>query len=219
MRSLRSLLNQLDDDIAVDEIFKTSFRGNTRTAKRALTIEDIQMLHNLSLKPRTPLCLARDIFIFSFCSLGMPFVDIAFLRKDQIRDGYISYQRHKTGQTIRFKIEETANIILSSYSKDDSPYAFPLLQKGDMHEYQVLRSRYNRQLRILGEMIHLRNHLTSYVSRHSWASIAYQQNTELSIISKAMGHTSPNTTLIYIREINDERIDVANQHIIEQMKR
>ena len=60
-------------------------------------------------------------------------------------------------------------------------------------------------------------HLTSYVARHSWASLAYQHNVDLPVISKAMGHTSTKTTLVYIREIDDTRIDSANHKMLEEM--
>ena len=111
--------------------------------------------------------------------------------------------------------------IIDRYSREDSIYVFPILTASDRDarekEYESVRSRYNRHLRKLGEMMGLGRRLTSYVARHSWASIAYHANVDLSVISKALGHTSPNTTLTYIREIDDNRIDMANKELLDRL--
>ena len=86
-----------------------------------------------------------------------------------------------------------------------------------MKEYETARSLYNRHLKKIGTMAGIQRTLTSYVARHSWASLAYHSNVDLSVISKALGHTSPNTTLTYIREIDDERIDQANHRLLEEI--
>jgi len=217
MRSLRSLLSCADLSKPVTDIFKNVYTGYGKTEKRALPLEDLHKLCQLSLTHEQDLQKARDLFLFSVCTLGMPFIDIAFLCKNQIKEGYITYNRHKTGQRIRVKIEECTQKIINRYNSKDSKYVFPILQQGTMHEYQVMRSRYNRQLRRLGRMAGLSRCLTSYVARHSWASMAYHQNVDLPVISKALGHTSPQTTLTYIREIDDDRIDCANHKLVEQL--
>ena len=151
----------------------------------------------------------------------MPFVDIAFLLKSQIHNDHIIYYRHKTGQRICIKLETPIEQIIHRYIRKDSPYVFPILSAGThadvFRDYENARSRYNRHLRKIGEMAGLAHRLTSYVARHSWASMAYHANIDLSVISKALGHTSPNTTLTYIREIDDERIDQANHLLLNQI--
>jgi len=178
-------------------------------------------LRHILLPPSSPLAFSRDIFLFSFYALGMPFVDVAFLQKQQCKDGYIVYDRHKTGQRVRVRIEPLMQQIIDRYSREDSIYVFPILSASDRDarekEYESVRSRYNRHLRKLGEMMGLGRRLTSYVARHSWASIAYHANVDLSVISKALGHSSPNTTLTYIREIDDNRIDMANKELLDRL--
>jgi len=217
MRSLRALLGHVETTVPVEHIFKNVFKGKSQTDKRSLPLGDIQALRQLPLAEGTALCLARDLFLFSVCALGMPFVDVAFLRKSQISDGYITYCRHKTGQRVRVKIERPAQQIIDRYSRENRDFVFPILREGTMSEYHIMRNRYNRWLRVLECRAGLSRHLTSYVARHSWASLAYQQNVDLSVISKAMGHTSTKTTLVYIREIDDNRIDTANHDLLEEM--
>lgn len=214
MRSLRSVINHCEVPPMAKSAFDTVFKGSTKTDKRSISSRDIQKLSALELKEGSRLQFARDIFLFSFFALGMPFVDVAFLRKNQIANGYIEYLRHKTKQAIRVKVEPQMQRIINKYSKPDSPYVFPILNTGTMAEYEAVRDIYNRQLRRLSKMAGLSRKLTSYVARHSWASMAYSQNVDLSVISKALGHTNSKTTMVYIREIDDNRIDKANHQLL-----
>lgn len=221
MRSIRSLLYQMQPSCRHQDLFDNIYTGKMRTDKRSIAIDEIARLRHILLPPSSPLAFSRDIFLFSFYALGMPFVDVAFLQKQQCKDGYIVYDRHKTGQRVRVRIEPLMQQIIDRYSREDSIYVFPILTASDRDarekEYESVRSRYNQHLRKLGEMMGLGRRLTSYVARHSWASIAYHANVDLSVISKDLGHTSPNTTLTYIREIDDNRIDMANKELLDRL--
>ena len=221
MRSLHSLLYRLKPSLKQQSLFDTVYTGKGHTDKRSIPFADIVRIRGLSLSPASPLAFSRDLFLFSFYALGMPFVDIAFLLKSQIHNEHIIYYRHKTGQRICIKLESPIKQIIHRYIRKDSPYVFPILSAGThadvFRDYENARSRYNRHLRKIGEMAGLAHRLTSYVARHSWASAAYHANIDLSVISKALGHTSPNTTLTYIREIDDERIDQANHLLLNQI--
>lgn len=221
MRSLRSLLYRLKPSLKQQSLFDTIYTGKAPTEKRSVGIEEICKIKNLNLPKGESIAFSRDIFLFSFYALGMPFVDIAFLQWKQIVNDHIVYYRHKTGQRIRLKIEQPMRETLLRYGQRESSFVFPILsgrpQEDMIHEYENARSRYNRHLRKIGEMAGLAHRLTSYVARHTWASAAYHANIDLSVISKALGHTSPNTTLTYIREIDDERIDQANHLLLNQI--
>ena len=150
----------------------------------------------------------------------MPFVDMAFLRKSQIKQGQIVYFRHKTRQRICIPLEPCMQEIISRYDTTESPYVFPLLTTEDpdeaYHEYQIGINHYNRALKHIARKTGISHNLTSYVSRHSWASLAFSSNVDLPIISKALGHANPQNTLVYIKEINDERLTEANRKILEK---
>lgn len=214
MRSLRSIINLSDMPSIVSNAFNTVFTGNLKTDKRSMSTSDLQKLRTIQLPKGSSLCFARDLFLFCVYALGMPFVDVAFLRKKQIVNGYIEYQRHKTRQPIRVKIEPQMQRIIKRYSLPDSAYVFPVLTTGSMKEYETARNRYNRHLRQISKIAGLRRSLTSYVARHSWASMAYSNNVDLAVISKALGHSNTETTMVYIREIDDNRIDMANRKLL-----
>lgn len=221
MRSLRSILYQVSPSMKRQSLFDHVFTGKKHTDKRSVPLEDISRLRRLQLPQSSSLAFSRDIFLFSFFALGMPFVDIAFLQKQQINEGYIVYHRHKTRQRIRIKIEPPMQQIIQRYAREDSPYVFPILPIGSpmsvMKAYESARTKYNRHLKKLGKLAGIQRILTSYVARHSWASNAYHSNVDLYVISKALGHTSPNTTMTYIREIDDNRIDTANHYLLQDI--
>jgi integrase len=218
MRSLRSLAIRILGDEA-RKMFCKVYTGRAITEKRSLPVEDFASLRSLTLKPGSSLALTRDLFLFSFYAMGMPFVDMAFLRRDQISNGRMTYYRHKTGQYISVKIEPCMHDIISRYELSDSDYVFPLLSSDDpvaaYEEYQLALNRYNRTLKRLAKKAGLVCKLTSYVARHSWASAAFSNNVDMPVISKALGHANPRNTLIYIRQLSDEQLSTANHRLLD----
>ena len=219
MRSLRALSVRIcGNDIL--SIYNKVYTGREETEKRAIQHDDLSKIRALKLKKGSFLSLVRDLFLFSFYTLGMPFVDMAFLRKSQISNNQITYRRHKTGQHICIDIEPCMQEIIHRYDSPDRPYVFPLLSslhpKEAYSEYLKMLNRYNRSLKQLALKAGVSHKLTSYVSRHTWASIAYHSDVGLPVISKALGHANPNNTLIYIQQINDQRLYQANRKIIQK---
>ena len=225
LRSLRAVYNKaVTEGLVVDKSpFSRSYTGYPKTEKRSVGIADIRKLSKLPLKQGTFACLVRDIFLFCIFACGMPFVDVAFLRKSQISDGYLTYHRKKTHQKIRIRLLPCAQSIINRYRSSDSDYVFPFLTRTDPEEaykqYKEKLSYYNKVLKDIGKQAGIARKLTSYVSRHSWASLAYEQNTDVSVISKGLGHTSANTTYIYIKGIDDVRLDDANRKIVGKILR
>lgn len=216
MRSLRSLLAAHDERLK--SAFTKVYTGTARTEKRSVALDAVRKLRLLSLPPGTFLELARDVFLFSFYAMGMPLVDVAYLRKSQMTDGGFSYCRRKTGQQVHVAIEPPmADIINRHAPQAAGPFVLPLLTSGSHREYLTLLGRYNRALKRLARTTGVEGRLTSYVVRHTWASTAYRSNVDLPVISKALGHTNPQTTLTYIREIDDQRLFEANRQIINNL--
>lgn len=218
--SLRAIYNKVvkQYDLEDRKPFKDLFTGHAKTVKRSATGDDIKRLQAMILPKHSALQLSRDIFLFSLYAQGMPFVDVAFLRKEQIRDGLIVYERHKTGQQIVVKIEGCIQEIINRYSSADSDFVFPIITAHRpaqaYKQYQSSLRNYNRNLHKLEKLAGLKRSLTSYVVRHTWASIAYDTNVDLAVIASALGHTNTNTTRIYIRGINNRRLAEANHKVL-----
>lgn len=219
MRNLRAIYNRAAADGLVRQTrpFARIYTGVARTAKRAITADDVRRLMALPLPPQSAAAFARDIFLFSFYTCGMSFVDIAHLKRSDIRGRYLCYRRQKTGQAIRVRWQPCMQQLVKKYRRPGSPYLFPIIT-GPEHDAtrqcQNALHLVNRQLRILGELLALPVRLTSYVARHSWASIAKSSNVPLAAISEAMGHTSERTTRIYLAILVNTAADSANQRVL-----
>lgn len=221
MRILRAIYNKaVKQKLTVKkELFADVYTGIDKTRKRAVDEKIIYKLYELKLNNSTPLALARDIFIFSYCARGMSFVDIAYLKKSDISGGVIRYYRRKTGQMMSIKLESCMLNIINQYKNKKSIYVFPIIRSLDSDKsYRQYRSAiniYNRNLKELSKMIGLECGLSSYVSRHSWATIARKHDVPISVISAGMGHNSETTTQIYLKSIEDNEIDKFNAELIK----
>ena len=227
MRTLRSAYNKVISRNQMEQTFpfRNVYTGVERTRKRAVPEDIMVRLQKLDLTHSAPLAFSRDMFIFSYCTRGMAFVDIAYLKKEDVSGGILSYVRHKTGQRLTVRIEPLIEEIIERYAPfvHNSPYLFPIITSNDPEEafrqYQTALGYHNRKLKKLGKLTGENLHLSSYTARHSWATVARKHNVPLSVISAGMGHTSEKTTLIYLDSVENSLIDKANEEILEALCR
>lgn len=223
MRVLRAVYNKAVRQKLIEQQhpFTEVYTGIDRTRKRAVSESIIAQLHRLELETGSPLALCRDMFIFSYCTRGMAFVDIAYLKKSNLQNGMICYARRKTGQLLSVRIEPSIQRIIDRYADSESPYVFPILTSLDATEtyeqYQIALNTHNRLLGRLSEILSCGCKLTSYTSRHSWATAARNHNVPISVISQGLGHTSEQTTQIYLTMLENSVIDEANKRIISDL--
>lgn len=191
--------------------FKSVYTGIPKTHKRTIDINSIKLIKNVELS--SSLVLSRDLFLFSFYTRGMSFIDIAKLKYSNINSNILTYYRSKTGQLIRVKLEECAVDIIAKYSgRSGGDYLFPILLKGGVpHKYATELKNHNNHLNKISRVLNLNVRLTSYVARHSWASIAKRGGIPVSTISECMGHSSEKTTSIYLASLEQNVIDEANR--------
>ena len=195
--------------------------GVDKTVKRAVTLKTVCKIRDVNLSAYPHLDFARNVFMFSFYTRGMSFVDIAFLRKSDLTNGVITYFRRKTSQQIQVRVENQTRDIMDKLGENSTLYLLPIIGSETIDadsQYRNVYHRVNRNLRKLGEMLKLETKLTLYVARHAWASIAHHNNIPISTISKAMGHDSETTTLIYLSSIDSSVVDKANRRIMSLMK-
>lgn len=222
LRALRRIYNMAvaDGFTSQRQPFSHVYTGVDRTPKRAVTQGDISSIYRAHLPPGSPVDYARDMFMLSFCLRGMSFVDMAYLRKRDLRNGYITYCRRKTGQQLIIRWEDIMQKILRKYPPNRTQYLLPIIQYEDGTERQQYLSRLlyvNRKLKKLARIVGLPPSLSMYVARHSWASIAHQRDVPLAVICQAMGHESEQTTQIYLSQILSNRIDEANYNILQDL--
>lgn len=219
IRNLRTIYRHAVDDglVTSSSPFRQVYTGIDKTVKRALPLEIIKRLKELDLHLYPRLEFARDMFLFSFYTRGMSFIDMSLLTEHHLQGGVLTYRRQKTSQQLYIKWEAPMQALVEKYRKHGSPYLLPLASGEGPQFWRQYKNAYNRitkQLKKLGEMLGLSTPLTTYVARHSWASIARSRNIPISTISEALGHDSEKTTLIYLTSLDTTVVDHANQLIL-----
>lgn len=189
------------------------------TQKRALSLDALKAIMQADIDEEHPCFHTRNYFLSSFYMYGISFIDMAFLKINNIVDGRIRFKRRKTGKSYDLKITPQLQEILSYYIKDKKPndFIFPVITRSTLVEqYRDVENRrklYNRSLKELAKECNLQENLTSYVSRHSFATQAMLQNVPLQAISAMLGHSRLSTTEVYLKELPNEVLDEYNSKI------
>ena len=218
MRNLRAVYNRAVEKglTTQNNPFRHVYTGVDKTVKRAIPIKDIKALKELDLSMRPSLDFARDMFMFSFYTRGMSFVDMAYLKKTDLQNGILTYRRRKTGQELTIKWEKCMAEIIAKYPENKTDFFLPIIKEegNDRRQYDNALHLVNYRLKELSTMLKLQRPLTMYVARHSWASAAKAKNVPLSVISEGMGHDSEATTQIYLASLETSVVDKANKMIL-----
>ena len=218
MRNLRAVYNRAVEKELTPQNnpFRHVYTGVDKTIKRAIPIKEIKALKELDLSLKPSLDFARDMFMFSFYTRGMSFIDMAYLKKSDLQNGILTYRRRKTGQQLTIKWEKCMEDIVSKYPKNQTDYLLPIIKEtvNERRQYDNALHLVNYHLKDLSSMLKLQRPVTMYVARHSWASAAKARNIPLSVISEGMGHDSETTTQIYLASLETSVVDKANKMIL-----
>ena len=240
MRNLRAIYNKAIENQRIvrylgENPFLNVFTGVNKTMKRALTAEEVYslinydfdtLLKNMPLKSKEYEKLkkiqnAQLYFAFCFQARGMCFVDLAHLRKSNIRDGFIKYVRAKTQQQIELKLTPEMIKIIEHFADEtsDSPYLFPIITDENKHslQYESGMRLQNSKLKELAQLTSIPKQISTHWARHSWATIAKYNNVHVRVISECLGHTSEKTTQIYLDSLNNAVLDDANEKVISSV--
>lgn len=224
MRNLRAVYNMaVEAGLVIDRRpFRKAYTKIERTAKRAIPLSDIKRIKNLDLDQLPDLALARDIFMFLFYCRGMSFIDAVHLSASNIIGNQLIYRRHKTGQELRIGINRHILDLLGKWHSRHAPsgYLLPVLSHGAAAHrkiYETALRKTNRSLKAIASMAGINTSLTTYVSRHSWASIAKSKGIATATISDALGHDSELTTQIYLSTLASDVIDHANSVVLNDL--
>lgn len=229
LKTLRALYNRAVERrwaTYQPRLFEHVYTGTRSDKKKALEASDMGRLvheveNDLQKEAETPvLRKAEAFFVLMFLTRGLPFVDLAYLHKQDLRGNVLSYRRQKTGRSLRVTLSEEAMRLVELMKNNDegSPYLFPILRsaagsEAAYHEYQLALRNFNHRLSELGKERGIAS-LSSYAARHTWATVAYHCEVHPGVISEAMGHSSIAVTETYLKPFHDQKIDEANRMII-----
>jgi site-specific recombinase XerD len=247
MRNIRSIYHRAIKERLIipryENPFTEVYTGLYPTRKRALSKQEMHQLTELEIAVYEPKKLfpfrkeinilkheilkqkmsgeiksALAMFMFCFHARGMSFIDMAFLKKRNIKSDEICYVRRKTKKTMRVKVTRPMKFIINFFEPmtKNSPYVFPLIVPGqgtERKQYENALSEQNKLLKEIGKMAGLEPGLSTHWARHSWATIARTEHIPLPVISEALGHRDEKTTTIYLDSFNKSVIDRVSDQI------
>jgi len=224
MRTIRALYNKAIKSGIIEKEqypFEDYKIKTVPTEKRALEWDLLKKLIEKKIEPDHACFNARNYFISSYMMYGMNFSDMAYLKMTDIKDGRIQYRRRKTNKLYDIKITPNLERILSHYKKNNNGlgFVFPILRRAELADQDKdimwARKRYNKKLKALAELCEIEANLTSYVSRHSFATQAMLQEVPLNAISSMLGHSSLKTTEVYLKSLPTNILDNYNARILQ----
>ncbi|WP_300704346.1 phage integrase SAM-like domain-containing protein [Bacteroides sp.] len=196
--------------------------------KRSLTNEDMSKLMHTDidgLPDEQKSVLAYFLLMFLF--RGMPFIDLAHLRKKDVQGNRIVYRRHKTGKQMTVCIPKEALPLIKEFRdrRTDSVYLFPILDsslKGSWNQYKDYLDAlccFNKSLKRLMCKLLPGVNVSSYTARHTWATLAFHLGTTPGIVSQALGHSSLHVTETYLKPFENAMVDEANRKLISSVRK
>lgn len=218
MRTIRAIYNRAVKDKLVSREFNPFITYQIKheaTAKRAISVDEFIKVKELVYDSKKSEFHAHKYFLFSFYMCGMNFSDIAYLKVSNIVGNRLEYKRVKTGKLYSIVIVPQAKEILDYYLKDKlaADFIFPIIKRtSDADQYADVMSQRrftNQLLKRIAKSANVNGRITSYVARHSWATIAYYNNVPVPVISEKMGHSDVSTTQIYLKSFPNEVSDMA----------
>lgn len=222
LRTLRALYNRAIKQklISKDYYPFTDYRiKGESTRKRAISGADLELIKQFQPKTERQ-ARAKDYFLLSFYLMGASFVDLAFLKVRNITGGRIEYKRQKTGRLHSIPLSAPLQAIIDKYLQGKKKDDFILnVIKSDDPKRQLMNVRdelrqFNRRLKEIGELCGIEAPLTSYVARHSYATIAKYKGVPTAVISEALGHTSEEVTQVYLDSFDKEVLDKYHTMVI-----
>lgn len=226
MRVMRAIYNRILPPNSAEynpKLFDDVYTKVESQTKRALTGKQMQtlMATNFNTLP-DDIKSALAYFLLMFLFRGMPFIDLAYLRKTDMKGNTIVYCRHKTGKQMTVRIPREAAELMKLYKNKnpDSPYLFPILDNKLKNEWKLYRCyleairNFNKKLEKIGRILLPGSRISSYTARHTWATLAFYLGIPIGIISQALGHSSIRVTETYLKPFESEKIDKANNKLI-----
>jgi len=197
---------------------------NVSTSKRAISKDEVIQIKQMDLSNEEfNVQFARNIFIFSYLCGGINFTDIANLKPENIYDNRLQYIRQKTGKKVSISITSEAKQIIENYSQvpAQTGYLFPILNEKihvtalqKQNRIHKILGKTDKGLKQIAELCKIRTNLTTYVARHSFATVLKKSGVNVSLISEALGHSDIATTQIYLDSFENEQIDAAMHYLL-----
>lgn len=226
LQIMKFVFNKAIEDELTD---KFPFRGvsvkKEQTKKRCLTLEQLRAIRDFKLTGKK--AMYRDCFMLSFYLIGINISDLLFLSKNALKNGRISYKRNKTGKLYDIKVEPEAMEIINRHKSRKKDLLLSFLEEANVTITNTFANNMSRHLRTIGEKerhgyyvtVHpIEEGITSYWSRHTWATMASEIDIPMEVIGRSLGHSlwENAVTSTYIK-YDTKKVDEANRKVIDYL--
>ena len=228
LRSLRTIMNRADID---RKLYPFGNKKNKyaiptgRNIKKALALEEISRIFSYKAEAGTTKAMAKDYWIFIYLCNGLNVKDLCLLKWKNIDGDFLKYERAKTSRTkkdgklITVSLKPEAREVLSRWGQpaiNPEAYIFPHLTNNMTAErereiYQQLTKTINKYMKLIAAEVKINKELTTYVARHSFATILKNSGVSIEYISEALGHSGTKTTQNYLAGFEQEAIHKATE--------
>ena len=228
LRSLRAIFNQQNIDTSLYP-FGTGKNKYTipasKNIKKALTVEEIARIYNYEAASMSAMDKAKDYWIFLYLSNGINIKDFCLLKWKDIKGNMLTYKRAKSQRSkresklISVALKDETTAIIKKWGQpsiNKEAYIFPHLQPEFTAEkqravYQQLTKTINKYTKLIAKEVGIEKNVTSYYSRHSFATVLKRSGAKTEMISELLGHSSVNTTESYLDSFENEQIQEQTQ--------
>lgn len=228
LRSIRALFNKAIKDGTIEAKsypFSSFSIKNEKTICRVLARSEMAHISSLSLPINTQIWHQRNLFLLSFCFIGINFADLLTLTRENLVDGRIIFRRKKTHKVYSVQIPEKAKPILEYYLPKDSiktnEFILPFIKQRNnviqlKKDIRQAIKTCNKYLYHVAKLCNINKPITTYYARYSWANIAKSLGYSKDMIAEALGHEYGNKiTGIYLDHYENETIDKMNEEVIK----
>jgi len=224
-RSIRAIYNRAIKSKIVDRAnypFADINIKTEKTAKRAISKDDIIKLKLLRLETNSTAEKSLKCFLLSFYLRGISFTDLAYLKQSNITDGRVVYKRRKTHKNYSINLFPEAQVLIEQLHVDGSKYLLPILPNDTLEDgletKKIIRQfikTTNKYLKRMSEQVGLASPVTTYTSRHSFGTIAKRLGYSNELIAEALGHEYGNKiTNIHLDTFDTDVLDTMHKNVI-----
>tara|TARA_A100000171_G_C2126129_1_gene143620 strand:- start:715 stop:1980 length:1266 start_codon:yes stop_codon:yes gene_type:complete len=231
LRTMRAIYKEAQRRTSLQIKQDNPFSGIIKTGDKkepiSLTQEEIESLLSYSPEKITRQQKASqirnlDIFKFQLFIGGHDLVDIANLKKSNIKNGRIIFKRYKNrnkpngGKQINNKLFDECLEIINTYSTEEKRiFSFipdPNLEKS---KYKYFVRAYNKSLQSISKKLNLNEHVKSKSPRYIFRSRCGELFISDIIASKLQGHSLQGMTFSYQSNLPNNILDKEHRKIID----
>ena len=217
LRNVRTILNEAIEQGALPkDAYPFGERKyqipSSRNVKKALPMSSIQAIVNYTPRSASEE-RARDLWLFTYLCNGINVKDLAKLKIRNVTADTITFVRSKSERSTKKDLKPIVVVMMPeiksviekwSYSTGQAnDFVFHMLDGKESPKLEISRIKQatktiNKYMKRIGFELGIKTKLTTYVARHSFATVLKRSGAPIQFISESLGHKNIKTTENYL---------------------